>query len=152
MNPIIKAVKALQELGWKKIWYYALYQIGLRSGHYRRNMPSTREPFGEAPALAPYSQFPLISEGQQDQVLIAANQICKGSVSLFGGKPYSLDLTLGVSSLHWSRLERSSPEEDIKLIWEPARFGWAITLARAYAYSGDPSYARFFWEKTLQIY
>ncbi len=58
MNPIIKAVKALQELGWKKIWYYALYQIGLRSGHYRRTMPSTHEPFGGAPALAPYPQFP----------------------------------------------------------------------------------------------
>jgi hypothetical protein len=151
MNPIIKAVKALQELGWKKIWYYALYQIGLRSGHYLRTMPVTHEPFGGAPALAPYPQFPHISEGQQDQVLIAADQICRGSVSLFGGKPSSLDLTLGASSLHWSRLERSSPEKDIKMIWEPARFGWAITLARAYAYSGDPSYARFFWEKTLKF-
>ena len=37
---------------------------------------------------------------------------------------------------------------DIKWIWEPGRFGWAITLARASAITGNPAYARDFWRKT----
>jgi len=34
---------------------------------------------------------------------------------------------------------------DIKLIWEPARFGWAFTLARAWQASGDEAYPAAFW-------
>jgi hypothetical protein len=32
------------------------------------------------------------------------------------------------------------------LIWEPARFGWAYTLGRAYLLSGDASFAGAFWQ------
>ncbi len=38
--------------------------------------------------------------------------------------------------------------EDVKLIWEPGRFGWAIILARAYHLSQDPRYAQTFWTYT----
>jgi hypothetical protein len=34
---------------------------------------------------------------------------------------------------------------DIKLIWEPARFGWAFTLARAWLATGDETYPAAFW-------
>ncbi|MFW5714663.1 MAG: alginate lyase family protein, partial [Brevefilum sp.] len=52
---------------------------------------------------------------------------------------------------HWSLLEELPPDEDIKYIWEPGRFGWALTLARAYAFSGNPAFARDFWQKTTEF-
>ncbi len=37
---------------------------------------------------------------------------------------------------------------DVKFIWEPARFGWAFTLGRAYLVSGDERYSQSFWKHT----
>jgi asparagine synthase (glutamine-hydrolysing) len=48
-------------------------------------------------------------------------------------------------SKHWTRY---SPDEfplDIKLLWEPSRFGWAYVLVRAYRLTGDERYANGFW-------
>ncbi|MEA3351131.1 MAG: alginate lyase family protein, partial [Chloroflexota bacterium] len=36
----------------------------------------------------------------------------------------------------------------IKFIWEPARFGWAYTLGRAYHLDGDEGYPQAFWQYT----
>jgi len=35
---------------------------------------------------------------------------------------------------------------DIKYIWEPARFGWAFALGRAYHLTQDDQYAQAFWK------
>jgi hypothetical protein len=35
---------------------------------------------------------------------------------------------------------------DIKFVWEPARFGWAYLLSRAYYLTKDESFAEAFWE------
>ena len=144
-------MKAMRDLGPEKLWLFAQYQAGLRSGHYRRMTPSSRDRFGGTPGLPPYSRFPRFGQPQRDQALSVGGEINRGNVRLFGGEPVHLNLNAGASSQHWSLLERIPPETDIKLIWEPARFGWAVTLARAYVFSGDPDYARTFWEKTLHF-
>ena len=54
---------------------------------------------------------------------------------------------------HWTAYERNpsllsslySLVSDIKFIWEPARFGWAFTLGRAYHLNSDEKYAETFW-------
>jgi ribosomal protein S18 acetylase RimI-like enzyme len=47
---------------------------------------------------------------------------------------------------HWCNRSDFEPEGgDIKYVWEPARFTWAYTLARAYAASRDERYAEGFW-------
>jgi hypothetical protein len=38
------------------------------------------------------------------------------------------------------------PITDPKMIWEPARFGWAFVLGRAWHVSGDEKYAETFWK------
>jgi hypothetical protein len=48
------------------------------------------------------------------------------------------------STLHWSQLSDFS-YGDIKVIWEPSRFGFAFTLVRAYWRTGDERYAEIFW-------
>ena len=49
---------------------------------------------------------------------------------------------------HWADYELGhhlTGVEDIKFLWEPARFGWAFTLGRAYTASGNEGYAQAFW-------
>ena len=48
--------------------------------------------------------------------------------------------------LHWCDIDLFDPAVgDIKFIWEPSRFAWAYTLARAYAATGDEKYAEKLW-------
>lgn len=148
MNAVEKTIKALHNLGWRKLWFYALYRVGLRTGHYRRVTPASPDPDQGKPALAPYATFPSIPSDQIEQTLTQADEILRGQYRPFGGELHDLDLHAGAANQHWSILERKPPTVDIKWLWEPGRFGWAITLARAYAFSGNPAYARDFWLKT----
>lgn len=45
---------------------------------------------------------------------------------------------------HWSQIGNYG-YGDIKIIWEPSRFGATYVLARAYWRTGDNSYAEMFW-------
>lgn len=47
-------------------------------------------------------------------------------------------------SLHWSDIPDFG-YGDIKIIWEPSRFGFVYTLVRAYWRTGNESYAELFW-------
>jgi len=151
MNPITKTLKACHFLGWKKLWQYVCYQVGLRSGYYRHKTRPQREVFTGEPGLKPFQCFPSVSEAHQAHAIAQADAVLQGEFHRFGGEPVPLDLNAGSSSLLWTKLEKQAPESDLKFIWEPARFGWAISLARAYAFSQNPDYAKDFWEKTLSF-
>jgi len=84
---------------------------------------------------------------------LEADEILAGRFRLFGGPPVPLGtppdwgkvpLTDETDSLpldnHWTEYE-SENGQDMRLLWEPARFGWAITLCRAYQFTGEPRYA-----------
>lgn len=58
--------------------------------------------------------------------------------------PPSLNLTE-----HWTRTHPDRVPGDIKLLWEPSRFGWVYPLVRAYRASGDGAYAEACWELIL---
>ena len=49
------------------------------------------------------------------------------------------------SDLHWSEIG-DFDNGDIKIIWEPSRFGFAYALVRAYWRTGDERYAEMFWQ------
>lgn len=81
-----------------------------------------------------------------------ADEIVNGTVFLFKQKPTSLNLTPPGELRHWTHygngsIQWENPElkGDIKFIWEPARFGWAFILCRAYHLIGDEAYAETFW-------
>jgi len=151
LTPIKKSLKAISQLGLKQIWFYTLYRVGLQTGHYRRVTPSQPASYEGKPALAPYASFPRHSPEQLEQALALAGEVREGQYRPFGGEPKALNLQAGSSDLHWSQLELTTPDWDIKFIWEPGRFSWALALARAYAFSGDPAYAYDFWEKTSKF-
>jgi hypothetical protein len=92
-------------------------------------------------------------------LLAEADEIVAGQTRLFGADPVPLHLTVPGELPHWTCYERGQAAipassyknetiHDVKLIWEPARFGWAYTLGRAYHLSGDERYAEAFWAHT----
>jgi hypothetical protein len=170
MNRFLLALKALRELGPGQLGLYVLYQLGLRSGHYRRVTSDQRPVISDratATRISPYElQSGLMILPSRDelnavlgdqgkrQILNEAEEILAGWVRLFGGEPVRLRLDLQGPLVHWTEYELGRVEKaqqgvnelDVKFIWEPARFGWAYTLCRAYWLSGDERYAAAFWK------
>jgi hypothetical protein len=162
-------MKALRQLGLEQVSLYGLYQLGLRTGHYRRSLPSPEageikdsrtEKKGEE--IVPpqdqirgedtlpstlHSLYPL-TPTERISLLALADEICAGQVRLFGGSPVPLLLEPPGPLVHWTEYELGRVkgyQTDIKFIWEPARFGWAYTLGRAFSISGKEDYAQSFW-------
>ncbi len=152
------AIKALHQLGLRPLALYALYKIGLWTGHYRRATDHGLRTMDHGPSSIVYR--PLFNLPSRDQLLRTlgeagraaltkeADEIAAGRVRLFGGEPVELKLTGHWPLAHWTDFERGKIklEGDIKFIWEPARFGWAFVLGRAYHALGDEKYPEAFWK------
>ncbi len=151
------AWRAARQLGLRQIAWYAWYQVLLRSGYLSR--ATAAPPAWEPPAsdwrrhipLPPASALRrLLGEQGMEQAQTAAEEVKGGKIRLFGGPPGPLHLSLPPDTPHWTRCnpaallqERHLP--DIKYLWEPARFGWAFALGRAYRLEENPAYAAAFW-------
>lgn len=152
------AWKAAQQLGWRQTSLFAWYKLLLFSGALERQ---TQPPEVAARLeLRPLLNLPesarlravLGAEGAA-ALLAEADEIVEGSVRLFGGAPIPLSLQPPQPLRHWTAYERGGeaqalravPHGDVKFVWEPARFGWAFTLGRAYRLSDDERYPQAFW-------
>ena len=143
---------ALNELGPQQVGLYALYRLGLATGHYRRSTPKKMhsslpdgvrfQPLFTIPAR---EQLEAVLSDLRTDILREAEDLVRGQVRLFGGALRPLNLTPPGSSEHWTR-SNFPPGEDIKLIWEPARFGWVFTLGRAYILTEDERFPQLFWQ------
>lgn len=156
---IILAFRAARQLGLEQVLLYAQYQLALRSGWLRRITPA-REPTGSGEKLSSELAGGLLiipkreelSQiiGDRASVLFAeANDLNQGKVRLFGGALQELDLVVPLPLQHWTTTkldQRIIGVEDVKYLWEPARFTWVYPLARAYILSGDNQYAETFWQ------
>ncbi len=158
--------KALRELGLAQVGLNALYRIGLQTGHYQRQLDATLhrlKDINQGTQLTLHPCLPDLPDGDElhnllrdqiNQLYADADEIVNGKVRLFGGGPVPLSLNSPEPMQYWTQYERGInriSELDIKFIWEPARFGWACTLARAYHLSGDERYADAFWQYTEQF-
>jgi hypothetical protein len=147
-------IKAASQLGLPSVANLALYRFGLASGHYRRVTPArplaaTEFLFKQLPLPQPGNYYSLIEDAAAP-LLQEADEILFGKVRLFGGPPVELQLIPPGPLHHWTDYELDKAAwgvEDVKFVWEPARFGWALTLARAYRFSNDNRYAQCFWEQ-----
>ncbi|HAL16518.1 MAG TPA: hypothetical protein DCP32_07150 [Anaerolineaceae bacterium] len=143
---------ALKELGVEQVCLYALYRLGLASGYFRLRTPaSPKKVSTKELKLHPIFGIPTRDEmagwvgGLREEIIREAEEIVSGQVRIFGGPPVALNLAPPGADRHWSRT-RLTPGEDIKFTWEPARFGWAFTLGRAYLLTGDERYPEAFWQ------
>jgi hypothetical protein len=155
---IYNGYKALVQLGFQPVALNALYRLGLATGHYRREEDTKQRT--EISVTRPLFAFPkaeeilaVIGEDGKAALLAEAEEIVAGQVRLFGGEPVALNLNIPGKLEHWTAYEThpsllsslNSPFSDIKFIWEPARFGWAFCLGRAYYLTRDEKYAEAFW-------
>ncbi|HSR20044.1 MAG TPA: alginate lyase family protein, partial [Anaerolineales bacterium] len=82
-----------------------------------------------------------------------ANNIVVGRFRLFGHRLVPLEFGTAKRLAHWTEYELKASllsslgprNPDVKFLWEPARFGWAYTLGRAFHLSGRENLARAFW-------
>jgi len=149
--------KALKQLRLRHMGFYLGYQLGLRSGLIRRQTRDTQTVLRRKSQSPPARLFEpldrvkiesLIGFNGRKQLLSDAEEILKGKVRLFGGAPVPLQLASPNGLFHWTEYERNLARlftGDVKFVWEPARFSWAFTLARAYQVSGDEHYPAAFW-------
>jgi hypothetical protein len=160
------AIKALRELGVSPLGLYAIYQIGLTTRHYRRQLSSSLkrlDRLNSKPALKIYPCLPGLPEREQlahvlgDQLTVIytqADEITNGRVRLFGGQPVPLVLPPPAPARDWTDYEAGgnlTNGQDIKFVWEVGRFSWAYRLAMAYHLSGDEGYAEAFWRISDQF-
>ena len=148
---------ALKELGVEQVYLYALYRLGLASGYFRLRTPTSPKMVSTKEwKLYPIFTIPTRDEmagwigGLREEIIHEAEEIVSGQVRIFGGPPVALNLAPPGADRHWS-LTRLTPGEDIKFTWEPARFGWAFTLGRAYLLTGDERYPEAFWQHWEQF-
>jgi hypothetical protein len=157
MNKLFLLYKTTSQLGLKYSILYGFYRFGLWSGYYRRETPSSF--FLPIPEISPENvSWPIqtvnkdalqkiISSGKKD-LLDEANEILTGRFRFFGGSAESYSFNNNENLRHWSVYELGKATiatRDIKIIWEPSRFGWAFTLARAYTLTNNETYAQCFW-------
>ncbi len=148
--------KALHELGPRQVAQFGWYRLQLKSGWMKL---ATGAPHETASPPAFFIPLPAKDEvceslGAEGQALLLqeADELISGRVRLFGGEPVPLQLAPPGDSdslPHWTDYENRRAQgtwEDIKFVWEPARFGWACTLGRAYFVSHDARYAEAFWQ------
>jgi hypothetical protein len=153
ISAVQTAWKALRELGPGALALYGQYRLGLASGSLRRRTlapppwPDGLEAEGLRPVLpglpAPRALAHILGSQGEAELLSAADEVAAGRVRLFGGEARPLHLVVAAPLAHWTVYQKWP--EDIKLVWEPGRFGWAFTLGRAYHLSAEPRFARAFW-------
>lgn len=131
-----------------------------RSGMYAR-FPHTIALGLPAPTALPHREaIRAFHAAHAERVMLLqreADGILSGALPCFGGRVlpvgfppdwhrHPLTGATQPADLPWTQLSDSGEGGDIKWIWEPGRFGWALTLARAWLAVGDPRYRDGFWD------
>lgn len=142
------ALKALRQLGPALLAENGLYRLGLRLDWWKIEPPD--DLIGYSLQLEALPPVRAAAKGVENLHLLEdAGLILRGKVRLYGGEPVPLTLEPAGPLYPWAEYELGRAQtgvEDIKDVWEPARFGWTVILARAYAAVGDERYAQAFWQ------
>ena len=153
---ILIGIKFLFQLGLHPLVLYTMYKFGLLTGHYKRVTPIGFPNFKISNSSSIFSLpsrehlFKILGDEGKASLLKEADEIVNGKFEMFGAPPVEIKLTGDWQRAHWTDFETGiinlQPlNSDIKYIWEPARFGWAFTLGRAYHLTQDERYAEAFW-------
>ncbi len=160
MNRLSIALKAVRQLGLQQVGLYAGYKFGLISGHYQRVTSKITRSDRAGTINTSLFAFPardellnVLGKDGQATLLSEAEEIVGGKARLFGAQAVPLQLSITEPLHDWTAYEtgkiplefNASPIADVKFLWEPARFGWAFTLGRAFHLTGDERYVETFW-------
>jgi hypothetical protein len=165
LSQTVLALKVLRQLGPGQVGLYARYRLGLSTGWliYKTRLDVSRALDQPAPAFTlhplldppnPVELREILGSAGLKSLLAEADEIANGVIRPFGGEPVPLDLAQGASAKGWTAyaLGRAAyGVQDVKRLWEPARFGWAFSLGRAYLLSEEERYADAFWRRLREF-
>ncbi len=151
MNKIRKFSLLLTEIGFSSLASFAAYRVKLKLGRFNSSTLKNHKQFLNVPeSNSLFEKTAWLRFNHNINVgntsIEIADEITRGLYRPFGGEPHSLDLSLPQPLLDWSEYGDTVGSEDIKNIWEPARFSWALYLARAYSVTSKESYLESFWQ------
>jgi len=154
MPSLSRLFSIIVQVGLHQLFLYALYKVGLITGHYKRMTPvggaqlSINSNQSLFPLPSRESILQILGEDGKAKLIQEADEIVAGKFRMFGDEPVEIKLSGDWQSAHWTEFEtgRIKLEGDIKFIWEPARFGWAFILGRTYHVTGNETYAETFWK------
>jgi hypothetical protein len=159
LNRLQNAFRVASQVGPGQVALFALYKLGVKSGHYKRIESTeleTRQSFLKALFSLPDREQleQVLGEDGRSALVAGADEIVDGSFRMFGDKLEEIKLSFEQPLYHWTSYETNphllsnlySPVPDIKFIWEPARFDWAYVLGRAYFLFEKEIYAETFWK------
>jgi hypothetical protein len=148
------ALKALRELGFNQLRLYAAYQLGLRTGWLRWRTQAALKwacaaPPGElAQDLLPEPDLPglqaLLSDAARGSLLRSCEEINAGQMRIFGGQAVPIIEEPSANLPDWSSVRQPDPQQDIKWLWEAARFGWVFSLVQQARLTGEARSAQAF--------
>ena len=151
MNKIRKFSLLLTEIGFSSLAAFAAYRVKLRLGRFSSsnltkhkqflNVPQSNKRF-EKNAWLRFNHN--VNVGNTS--IVIADEITRGLYRPFGGELRPLDLSLQHPLHDWTKYGDTVGTVDIKNIWEPARFSWALYLARAYSVTSKESFLEAFWQ------
>ncbi len=155
---------------WRTVWRTygarglrrrAVHELRRAAGGFHREPHQAIDRGTSAPAGSVYAgrgSFDRLSSDIQTRILERGERVVSGSYEAFGHRWRSFpSTTRGWSTTDsgsfsfpdgpWWTVPHLPPQADIKEVWEPARFGWAYDLIRAYKLSGDPALAATFYQR-----
>ncbi|HNS38110.1 MAG TPA: hypothetical protein PKM01_10025, partial [Anaerolineaceae bacterium] len=151
LHRIWQNLRLARELGLEQTLAYGQYQLGLKLGLTRRalsaalNRPPANASVQPCWVLPSPAHLSVVAENTE-AIKSAADAIVTGQIDLFDFEQTSLNLTPPAPLLPALTYGSRVAGQDIKFIWEPARFGWVFTLARAALLTDHPAYAEAFWQ------
>lgn len=151
--------KTLLRLGPRRLLLVAQHRRRLRGGAYKKLTPGRDwSEFGATTLRSPFSLpsagqlVQVMGEDARAQLIGVADRIVDGELRYFSVHwkrrgPWRANPLTGYETplVHWTEIRDFDERQgDIKWIWEASRFDWAVTLARAYALTGESKYERTF--------
>jgi len=131
------------------VWYKFSLKVGGRKFLFKKEIFKNDEPFFSEATVERLNY----NEDWKNGLLNDANKIINGEVRYYAyhwkniGSPPDWFLNpfnntrYPNSEQHWTSLSDFDPSVgDIKNVWEASRFEWVVTLARAYAVTGEKKY------------
>ena len=159
---LLKLPPVLSALGWRNLSRYARHRLRLRLGIYASRSRIGAWSQSQPPELNsirnPFSPIDLVTVNhalhEREVACAIGDRIASREIPYFSKHwlpiPHSWrkNPQSGVESpsAHWSQIaDFDERQGDIKWIWEPSRFDWVYSLARAFAASANDKYAEAFW-------
>lgn len=154
-------MRLVAEIGVSALFQRLRYLFLLKTGVFRRLEPpsspasTTLRPLFSLPA--PEKIRNILDEKTLAQLRAEADALQNGQFRIFGHFPLSLpSWDFELPRRHWAEYAAEADSAaaflppgfppDIKFLWEPARWGWAFILGRAYHILAEERYAATFWK------